>query len=67
MFNRWEGLGNLAHSAQRNVSLTVCLFFPPFIYCTSHSYCITRFEDEDAICRLNVRLLTVERRGWSLL
>ena len=45
----------------------VCLFFPPLIYFTSHLYCITRFEDEDAICRINIRLLTVERRGWSLL
>ena len=24
--------------------------FPPFIYFTSNLYCITRFEDEDAIC-----------------
>ena len=31
-------------------------FFPLFIYFTSHLYCITRFEDEDAICRINVRL-----------
>ena len=30
--------------------------FPPFIYFTSNLYCITRFEDEDAICRINIRL-----------
>ena len=43
-------------SARVMLDLFICLFFPPFIYFTSHLYCITRFEDEDAICRINIRL-----------
>ena len=38
--------------------LFIVYFFPPFIYFTSHLYCITRFEDEAAICRIKYQVTT---------
>ena len=43
--------------------LFVYLFFPPFTYFTSHLYCITRFEDEDAICRIKYQVTRINGEG----
>ena len=50
--------------AARYLFLVVyCLFFPPFICFTSHLYCITRFEDEDAICRIKYQVTRINGEG----
>ena len=38
-------------------------FFPPFIYFTSHLYCITRFEDEDAIWSIKCQVTKIIGEG----
>ena len=43
--------------------LFICLLFPPFIYFTSHLYCITRFEDEDAICIIKYQVTRINGEG----
>ena len=37
--------------------------FPPFIYFTSHLYCVTRFQDEDAICRIKYLVTRINGKG----
>ena len=48
-----------------NTFLFVCLLFifPPFIYFTSYLYCITRFDDEDAICRIKYQVTRINGEG----
>ena len=37
--------------------------FPPFIYFTSHLYCNTKFEDEDAICGIKYQVTRINGEG----
>ena len=45
------------------VQTRVFFLFPPFIYFRSHLYCNTRFEDEDAICRIKYQVTRINGEG----
>ena len=45
------------------VSICFLFNFPPFIYFRSHLHCITRFEDEDAICKIKYQVTRINGEG----
>ena len=62
---RWILMLRNGRTRARDVipSIFYLFFFPPFIYFTSHLYCITRFEDEDAICRIKYQVTRIDGEG----
>ena len=59
----YKKMPDLKRRLRETCRLGVFFLFPPFIYFPSHLYCNTRFEDEDAICRIKYQVTRINGEG----